>query len=434
LTDETQGPAPHGELAAPPPPGWRRSFAALRHPNYRLWFAGQLFSLVGTWMQATAQGYLVFELTESSAYLGYVAFAAGVPTWLFMLWAGVIADRMPRRTLLLGTQIPMLLGAALLAWLAFAGVVRPWHIVALAFLLGTATAFDAPARQAFVAELVDHADLGNAVALNALMFNFAVVVGPAVGGVVYAALGPGWCFTANAVSFLAVIGALLAMRLPPLPPARRSSSAFAELRQGLVYVARHRSIRVVILLVGTMTVLGFSYVSLVPAFAVKVLGGDAQLNGLLQSARGLGALGAALYLATLGSRRAPGRLLALGSLVVPVSLFAFSMVRSVPLALGALVVVGVGLIFIFNNANVLLLTLTDPALRGRVLSVYTLTFFGLLPLGSLGMGTAAEHVGEALTVGLGAAALLVVAVGVALRFPILWRGPAADDTAAAARR
>jgi len=398
--------------------GWRRTFAALGHPNYRLWFLGQLFSLMGTWMQSTAQGYLVYQLTHSSAYLGYVAFAAGAPSWLFMLWAGVLADRVPRRSMLVVTQTAMMLSAAVLAGLVFAGAIRPWHIVALAFLLGAANAFDAPARQAFLLELVDRQDLGNAIALNALMFNAAVVIGPAVGGIVYAALGPGWCFTGNAVSFLGVIGALAAMHpkaVLPAPP----GSALTALREGLGYVAAHRQIRVIIGLVAAMTLLGFSYVSLLPAFAVKILHGDARVNGLLQSARGVGALGTALYLASLGRRRRSGRLLTLGSLVMPIALLAFSAARTLPLALSALVVVGAGLILFFNNANALVQTLADDGLRGRVMGAYSLTFFGLMPLGSLAVGTLAERFGEPWTVGMAAAVLLACAVIIHLAQPTL---------------
>jgi MFS family permease len=418
VSDPTETPEQVPLPTAAAESGWR-SFVALRHPNYRLWFAGQLFSLVGTWMQSTAQGYLVYELTHSSAYLGYVAFAAGAPTWLFMLWAGVIADRVPRRSILIVTQLAMMLGAGLLAGLIFADAIRAWHLVALAFVLGTANAFDAPARQAFVLELVDRGDLGNAIALNTLMFNAAVVVGPAVGGGVYAALGPAWCFTANAVSFLGVLGALAAMRLSTAPPPSQRVPALVDLRRGIVYVGRHRSIRVIIALLAVLTLFGFSYVSLLPAFAVKILHGDARVNGLLQSARGVGALGAALYIASLGRYRRSGRLLTVGVLVMPVALLAFAAARALPSALAALVVVGAGLILFFNNANTLVQKLSDDALRGRVMSIYSLTFFGLMPLGSLAMGTLAESLGEPLTVGLGATVLLASATAIQLAFPAL---------------
>ena len=208
-------PRPAGQEPAPEPQTfWQRTFAALQYPNYRLWFMGQLVSLVGTWMQITAQSFLVFELTHSTAYLGYVGFANGLPSWLFMLYGGVIADRMSRRKLLMITQSTMMVLAFLLAGLAFAGLVQPWQIVVLALALGTANAFDAPARQAFVLELVDRPDLTNAIALNSSMFNLATVVGPTVAGLTYAAFGAAWCFALNGVSFIAVIIALVLMRLP----------------------------------------------------------------------------------------------------------------------------------------------------------------------------------------------------------------------------
>ena len=176
---------------------WRQTFAALKYPNYRLWFFGQLVSLAGTWMQSAALGYLIYQITRSPVYLGYVSFASGIPTWLFTLYGGVIADRVSRRALMIITQTSMMILAFILAALTFTAVVQPWHILLLAFLLGVAQAFDAPARQAFVLEMVEREDLTNAVALNATMFNLAVAVGPAVGGLTYAAFGHGWCFMLN---------------------------------------------------------------------------------------------------------------------------------------------------------------------------------------------------------------------------------------------
>src|ERR671932_299859 len=217
-TTQVAGPSPEAgrpRTAEEPPSFWRRTFAALQHRNYRLWFLGQLVSLVGTWMQITAQSFLVFQLTHSTAYLGYVGFASGLPSWLFMLYGGVVADRVARRTLLLLTQSTMLLLAAVLAVLAFTGVVQPWHVVLLAFALGTANAFDAPAGQAFVFDLVARADVTNAIALNASQFNLATVVGPTVAALTYPAFGPAWCFALNGLSYVAVLAALLRMRLPP---------------------------------------------------------------------------------------------------------------------------------------------------------------------------------------------------------------------------
>src|SRR5215210_4691678 len=210
LAQESAGPRAH----APPATFWQRTFAALQYPNYRLWFQGQLVSMVGTWMQITAQGFLIFQLTHSTAYLGYVGFAGGVPSLLFMLFGGVIADRVARRKLLVITQSTMMLLALILAALTFAQLVQPWHIVLLALALGTANAFDAPAAQAFVLELVDRQELTNTIALNASLFNLATVVGPTVAGLTYAAFGAAWCFTLNGLSYVSVIVALLLMRLP----------------------------------------------------------------------------------------------------------------------------------------------------------------------------------------------------------------------------
>jgi MFS family permease len=371
-----------------------RTFAALRHRNYRLWFVGQMVSLFGTWMQTTAQGFLVFELTHSPAYLGYVGFASGVPVWLFMLYGGVVSDRVPRRTLLVITQTCMMILAFIVAALTFSDAVRPWHILVLASGLGLANAFDAPARQAFVSELVEREDLTNAIALNSTMFNAATAVGPAVAGLIYHLFGPGWCFVLNGVSFIAVIAALAAMRFERKPVAVRGASAHAELKEAILYVASDPIIRVLIALVGLMSWFGVSFLTLIPAWAVTILHGDATTNGLLLSARGAGALVAALFIASLGRFRFKGRLLSLGTVALPTFLLAFASTRTMPLSLLALGAIGCAVILINNLSNALVQTLVPDALRGRVMGVYTLTFFGFMPIGALWMGALAEHLGQ----------------------------------------
>ena len=399
----------------------RRTFASLSHPNYRLWFFGQMVSLFGTWMQSTAQGYLVYELTHSAAYLGYTGFASGIASWLFTLWGGVIADRVSRRGLLVATQTAAMILAFVLSILTFSRVVVPWHVIVLAFLLGTVNAFDAPARQAFLLDLVDRQDLTNAIALNSTMFNAAMAVGPALGGVVYAFLGPGWCFAINGVSFLAVIAALRLMRLPP-PSARvRRASAVAEIREGLDAVRGNPAILSLILLVCAFSLFGMAFLTLIPAWAVRVLGGDARTNGILQSARGVGALLAALGIASLGRFGYRGKLLTSFSFAMPVALLAFSFTRALPLSLAALLAVGAANIVVLNLANSLLQTQTADAVRGRVMSIYTLSFFGIMPIGSLLVGTAATRVGEPLTVSLCALATLACASAIALAAPALRR-------------
>ena len=398
-------------------PGGAGTFAALRHPNYRLWFIGQMVSLFGTWMQSTAQGYLVFQLTHSPAYLGYVGFAAGIPVWLFTLFGGVLADRIPRRRLLIITQSYMMLLALVLGALTFLHWVRPWHIVVMAFLLGVGNAFDAPARQAFVLEMVDRSTLSNAIALNSAMFNTAIAIGPAIGGLAYAAFGPGWCFTLNALSFLAVIAALAAMRLAPHVPAARGASAAGELREGIAYVARHPQLRVLLAIVAVTSLFGMSFATLVPAWAVRILHGDARTNGLLLSARGVGSLASALLIASRVRRLFRGRVLAVGLVVFPAALLLFAFLRHLPPALAALVVVGAGAILIYNPANILVQTLASDRLRGRVMGLYSLCVLGLMPVGALLAGMVADRIGEPDTVMLSVGVMLACALVVWLRFP-----------------
>jgi MFS family permease len=400
----------------------RRTFAALSYPNYRLWFFGQMTSLFGTWMQSTAQGYLVFELTHSEAYLGYVGFASGIASWAFMLYGGALADRVPRRRLLVITQAASMVPAVVLSLLTFTHVVTPWHIVVLAFVLGIVNAFDAPARQSFVLEMVDKTVLTNAIALNSTMFNVAMAVGPAIGGLAYALFGPGWCFAINGVSFIAVISALLAMRMsdqkpPPAKPAR----ALPDIRAGLAVVVADRRILAIMIFMGVESLFGNAFATLMPAWAVQVLHGNARTNGFLQSARGLGALMAALTIATLSSRRFKGRVMTIGSFIFPLAVVLFSLTRSTALSLVALLGVGAFNIVVNNLANSLVQTLTPDELRGRVMAVYMLTFFGFGPIGSLLAGAVATAVGVPLTVALGAFGTLACAVAIAAAVPTLRR-------------
>ena len=396
---------------------FEQTFTSLRHPNFRLWFVGQLISLVGTWMQSAAQGYLMYELTHSSAQLGYVGFAGGLPSWFFTLYAGVVADRMPRRKLMIITQTSMMVLAFILAVLTFTKLVQPWHILSLAFLLGIANAFDAPARQSFTLELVERQDLTNAIALNAAMFTSALVVGPAVGGLAYAGLGPGWCFTLNGISFIAVIVALVLMKLKPLPVRARKSTGWSDLLEGLKYVAGHRVIRTLILNLGMISLLGLGMVTLLPAWSVDVLGGDATTNGLLLSARGLGSLASALLIASLGRFNFRGKLLTYGSIGLPILMMVFAFMRWLPFSLLAMVGVGLAFMLVANTTNALVQTQVQDELRGRVMGVYTLVFFGAMPIGSLLAGLLASRLGEPPTVMLSAAGLLVFVLLVWLLFP-----------------
>lgn len=398
---------------------FNQTFAALKHYNYRLWFAGQLVSLFGTWMQTTAQGYLVFQLTGSPAYLGYVGFAAGIPSWLFMLYGGLTADRMSRRKLLVLTQTFMMLLAFILAALAFTALIQPWHIILLAFLLGTANAFDAPARQAFVRELVERDDMTNAIALNSSMFNLAAVVGPAVAGITYALFGPAWCFTINGLTFVAVITALLFMRIRPAAAPERLRSAFQEIMIGFRYVAGEPVIRILMVNLAVVSLFGLGFITLMPAWSVNVLGGDATTNGYLFSARGAGALTGALMIASLGRIRSKGRLMTIGSFVMPIVLVLFSTTSRLPVSMLALVGVGWGFMVILNTSNALVQTHIPDELRGRVMGIYTLTFFGLMPVGSLLNGALADWVGAPITILINGIVMLLFAAMVWLRVPSL---------------
>jgi MFS family permease len=407
------------ESVAPKTPGhsWGKTFAALKYPNYRLWFWGQMVSLFGTWMQTTAQGFLIYELTRSPVYLGYVGFASGIPTWLLTLYGGVVADRVPRRTLMIFTQTCMMILAFVLAGLTFFYLVQPWHVIALAALLGVANSFDAPARQAFVSEMVAREDLTNAIALNATMFNTATAVGPAVAGVVYALFGPEWCFTINGLSFVAVIMALQMMKLQPLVKPAGKGSAYAEFKEGIRYVVRHPVIRVLISMVAITSMLATSLSTLVPAWSVNVLGGGAAVNGLLLSARGFGSLLGALTIATLGRFTFRGKLLTFGSLMYPLLFFAFAFVRWLPLSLLVLAGAGMGMILVMNLANALVQTSTPDHLRGRVMGAYTWIFFGFMPIGALWTGTVAQHIGEPQAVIINAVAACAFAIAVFALFP-----------------
>ena len=389
---------------------WQETFAALKHYNYRLWFGGQVVSLVGTWMQSTAQGYLIYQITRSPFYLGLVGFVGGAPSLLFTLFGGVIADRLPRRKLLVITQTCMIILAFILAALTFTHTVKPWHVLVLAFLLGVANAFDAPARTSFVLELVSRESMTNAIALNSTMFNIATVVGPSVAGLTYAAIGPAWCFTLNGLSFIAVIVALLLMRIQLQAQPVRRTAALAELGEGIRYVLKNRMILSLILSVGIVSIFGIGMMNLLPAWATTVLHGDVTTNGWLVSARGLGSMISALMLAYWGVRKLRGRLWTAGAFVMPVMLFIFAWIRVVPLSLLTLLGVGWGFMMVTNNSQAVVQSLVPDKLRGRVMGVYTLVFFGSMPIGALLAGSLAGKIGEPLTVMSGAVLLMVMAV------------------------
>ncbi len=389
-----------------------QTFAALQHRNYRLWFTGQVVSLFGTWMQVTAQGFLIYQLTKSPAFLGFVGFANGLPSLVFMLYAGVIADRFPRRTLLLTTQTMMMVLAFILTILTFFNLIAPWHIIVLAFLLGIANAFDAPARMAFIPQLVPKERLTNAIALNAMMMNTATTLGPGIAGVIYATMGPAWCFAFNGISFLAVIGALLMIK-PPIQQIQHSEgSTFSKLKTGISYVLHTPTIRTLVLMVGATSLFGMSMGTLIPAWSVKVLHGDAATNGLLQSARGIGSLIGAFVIASIGHMKIRGKMVTFGSCFLPVFFILFALTTWLPLSFVFIGCLGFASIFIVNDANALVTSTVPENIRGRVMSVYSMLFFGSMPIGALMYGSLAERFGEVSTLIFSGGCLTLIALAV----------------------
>jgi MFS family permease len=405
------------------------TFAALRHRNYRLWFVGQMISLMGTWMQSVAQQWLIYDLTDSKFALGAISFAASAPTLFLMIPAGALADRVPKRRILLITQTAMLLQAAILATLAVTGVLQVWHVGVLAFCLGIANSFDAPTRQSLAVEMVeDREDLTSAIAMNSMMFNVARIVGPSVGGIVLALLGPAWCFYLNALSFLAVLAALLFMRFPTTPPVLRTEPLTAQIGAGLRYIRGNVLVRTIIALVGMSNLFGFFYAILLPAFAADVLGVGASGLGWLQTAIGLGAVAGSLVVVTFTRSRYKGIVLIVGSLLFPVSAIVFAHSRLFPLSLCCLALAGFGFVAQNATSNTLVQTYVPDHLRGRVMGVYTLMLFGTTPFCSLMAGTLAQVLNPTWAVTIGSSITLLFAVTVALAVPALRRPDEARTT------
>jgi MFS family permease len=393
------------------------ALSSFRHRNFRLWFSGQLVSMIGTWMQIIAQGWLVYQISQSELVLGIYGFASAIPVLVVSPWAGVMADHIPRRSLLLATQSAFMLTAFILAALTLLNVVQVWHIILLGVLQGVFNAFDTPARLAFGLDMVGREDLPNSIALGATMFNGARVIGPAIGGYLLAAFGAGWCFFINGISFLAVIGGLFLMRFPALPRRPSKANPLREILAGLAYVRGRRDILAVLGLTVIFGVLGMAYSSQLPAFVISVLGADETGYGAVNTAVGLGALVGGVFLAQYGARLPRGKLVTITALLYPFALGAFAFVPSLNPALPLAFLLGLGFLMLFNNFNSLLQLNTSDEMRGRVMSLYSLVFFGFSPFGALMIGAVAERVPLPLTIGLSAALTLILALGVFFSVP-----------------
>ena len=400
-----------------------KTFAALRHRNYRLFLGGQLVSLAGTWMQIIAQGWLVYQISGSELALGVVGFASAIPVLIVSPWAGVVVDQVSKRSLLVVTQSIAMTLAFVLAGLTFTDVVEVWHIVVLAACMGVVNAFDGPARQAFAVEMVGREDLPNAIALNSMTFNSARIVGPAIGGILLAAFGAAWCFTINGFTFLAVIGALLAMRLAPFVRQPGTQSPWAKLKSGLVYVRDEHDLRALLLLAFAFSMFGLSYGTVLPAFVDKVLGQGPGAFGAINAASGIGAVSGALLVAQFGDRGNRGRWMSIAILTFPIILILFAVNTRYPLTLILAVALGVAFMIVFTLINTLLQTRVRDEMRGRVLSLYTLTFFGFAPFGNLLVGSAAEVIGITEAIVISASACFALAAAILIWTPSVRRLP-----------
>lgn len=380
-----------------------------KHRNFRIFWGGQTVSLIGTWMQSVAQGWLALELTNDPLMVGLVSAAGSFPVLLFSLFAGVLADRYDKLRIVRIAQALLLLQAGALWWFVWSGLIDIKWLLGLALLNGTIVAFEIPARQAFVIELVGREELLDAIALNSGGFNLARIVGPSLAAGVIATLGLEWCFGLNAVSYLAVLGGLFLVRLPPYVPRSGAPTPLEGLRQGISFMRTQREVAVLMRMVAVYAVLGVPFLVLMPVFARDVLGSTASAYSILYACVGIGALAAALALAAAGRRVSRGRLLAGAAHAFPVLLVLFSISRWLPLSGALLVAVGFTMVLTNALSNAMLQTIVPDGLRGRVMAAYAWVFVGFGPIGSLLAGAAARYVGAPLTVAVGAAGTLAFA-------------------------
>lgn len=388
--------------------GINTMFRSLKYRNYRLFFGGQSISLIGTWMQRIAMPWLVYHITGSAFLLGVVSFAGQIPTFLLSPFAGVITDRFNRYKVLLLTQVISLVQAMILAILTLTGTIEIWHIVVLSILLGAVNAFDVPSRHSFVIEMVEKKeDLGNAIALNSMMFNSARLIGPSVAGIILASAGEGICFLINAVSYIFVIVSLLFMKVKTREIPVKDRHMFRELKEGLDYAFGFAPIKHLLLLLAVVNLLGASYQVLMPVFAKEILQGDSQTYGFLMGAAGFGALLGAVYLASRESVMKLGRLIPASVGLFGSGLMAIAFMRIFPVALLLMIFIGLGLMLHTATSNTILQTITEDDKRGRVMSFYTMAIMGTAPFGSLLAGFLARIAGTSQTIVIGGLSCLL---------------------------
>lgn len=416
-------PLPQGSAAQIPDPetgdvrrqpignvGWLEAFSAFRHRNYRIFFSGQVISLIGTWLQSTAEGWLVYQLSGSSVALGTIRFSNMLPFALLAVWGGIVADRRSKREILLYTQSASMFLALVLAALVYFNLVQVWHVAAIGFLLGTVNAFDVPARQSFIIELVGKEDLMNGIALNSSMFNLARVVGPAVAGLLIGAIGIAGCFLLNGLSYIAVIVGYGMLKLPAFTRRTDHPPFRAAISEAFVYIRGNRPLRSVMILVSTFSLFGMSFSVLMPVFAKDILHGGATAFGILMSSVGGGALAGGLSLASWGKKFERRTLVYAGLFGCCLFLTGFAFSQIFWLSCALLVMTGFFMIVFLATANSAVQLRSPDALRGRIMGFYSLAFLGMSSVGSLWTGFLAHHFGAPVTVAAGAVLCLIAGV------------------------
>ncbi|HUT55323.1 MAG TPA: MFS transporter [bacterium] len=402
--------------------GFRVVLRTLRFRNYRLFFGGQGISLIGTWMQQVAMSWLVYRLTDSELMLGLVSFAGRIPIFLLAPVMGVLADRWDRHRILVFTQSLSMAQAFVLAFLMLTGRIEVWHLIALSLFMGTVNSLDIPARQSFIVDMIeDREDLGNAIALNSSMVNGARLIGPSIAGLLIAAAGEGTCFLINAVSYVAVLIALLAMKIEHRAPARGGEKMLGDLKEGARYVFGFPPMRAILLMVSVVSLMGMPYVVLMPVFARDVFHRGPHGLGFLMAAAGAGALGGAIYLAARQGVRGLNRLIVVACLLFGSGLIAFSLSPWFWLSLVVLFLAGFGMMVQLASSNTVLQSLVDDDKRGRLMSFYTMSFMGMAPFGSLLAGGLADLIGAPYTVLFGGGVCVIAAIWFSLKLPALRR-------------
>lgn len=401
-------------------PGMSGAFRTLQYRNYRLYFSGQGISLVGTWIQMLAINWLVYELTGSAFMLGLVGFMNRIPAFILAPFAGVLIDRFNKFRLLLWTQILSMVQAAILAILVLTHTIQVWHILFLGGLLGVVNSVDTPVRQSFVVEMIDKKeDLSNAIALNSILINLARLLGPTIAGILIALVGTGWCFSLNALSYIAIVASLLMMKVNAVPKRKTTTNPLSDLKEGFRYVRNFIPIRNLLLLLALISLMGMPYQVLMPIFAKDIFRGGSHVLGFLMSVVGIGALCGGVYLASQTTVVGYGKKIVFATLLFGTTLAIFSQLNYLPLALLVLLFTGLGMMMQMTGINSVIQTLVDDDKRGRTMSFHTMAFFGMVPFGNLLSGILADAMGVRNTVLLGGLCCIAAACYAAFRLPAM---------------